>query len=298
MTDAASAPLPDPGGLAGFTGAPTGGVDHRRHVSDFFRLERWEIVPEGGEGISGMGGRAPIDAHVRGAGGGMRIGSLLTSVDSLGGMMCGLAALPQWIVTSNMMVTVAETRHVGPLRLDGRVLRKGKNSVVAVMDVYDEGAGDRVCASVQMTFAILDPGDMDLEFVRPFVLPMPPAQPDPPTPEEFFRIEPGEGTTTRLQVSDELRNPWGILHGGAVAMLADVAACRAAAFATGRSIDHLAGADTVLHYLRPTKVGPAEARCEVYGHAPGRTLVRVAIHDVGADDRMVALGSLVVLDVD
>ncbi len=288
----------DPGGPAGFTGAPQRGVDHRRHVSDFFRLERWEIPSEDGAPYSGMGGRAPIDAHVRGAGGGMRIGSLLTSVDSLGGMMAGLAALPQWIVTSNMMATVAELDQVGPLRLDGRILRRGKNIVVAVMDVYDEGAGDRMAASVQATFAVLDPGGMDLTFVRPFRLPMPEPQLDPPTPEEFFRIVPGEGTTTTLELADELRNPWGILHGGAVAMLADVAACRATAAITGRDIERVAGADTVLHYLRPTKVGPVEARCDVFGHAPGRTLVRVAIHDRGADDRLVALGSLVVLDVE
>ena len=66
-------------------------------------------------------------------------------------------------------------------------------------------------------------------------------------------------------------------------MLADVAACRAvdAAEGTGRT-GPLAAGDTVLHYLQPGRVGPIEARCQVLGGGPGRTLVRVAVHDIGA----------------
>jgi hypothetical protein len=40
-----------------------------------------------------------------------------------------------------------------------------------------------------------------------------------------------------------------------------------------------------------------EARCQVLGTRAGRTTVRVTIHDVGADDRMVTLGSVTVLAV-
>ena len=113
------------------------------------------------------------------------------------------------------------------------------------------------------------------------------------------------GAITRLDLADHLRNPWGILHGGAVAMLADVAACRAVAGAPrpgggpgpGPGVEQPAAADAVLHYLRPVRVGPVEARCRVLGGPSGRTLVRVAVHDLGADDRLVSLGSVVVLAV-
>ena len=78
---------------------------------------------------------------------------------------------------------------------------------------------------------------------------------------------------TRLVLDDRLRNPWGILHGGAVAMLADEAACRAAATVPGASGPNgVAAADAVLHYLRPVKVGPVEARCSVLGTTTGRTV--------------------------
>ena len=59
----------------------------------------------------------------------------------------------------------------------------------------------------------------------------------------------------------------------------------------------MAAADTVLHYLRPVKVGPVEARCQVLGSRPGRSVVRVAIHDLGAEDRLTTLGTVAVLDV-
>jgi uncharacterized protein (TIGR00369 family) len=140
---------------------------------------------------------------------------------------------------------------------------------------------------------------MVLGFERPFRQAMPEAGAHQVPPDEFFCIEPGEGPVTRLRLEDRLRNPWGILHGGAVAMLADEAACRAAVATLPAAIGShgVAASDVVLHYLRPVKVGPVEARCDVLGTRAGRTTVRVAIHDVGSDDRVVTVGSVVVLAV-
>ncbi len=281
---------------------PTDGpreTDGRRHpVGDYFRLERWEIPPPAGEERpSTFGARAPVDEHQRGPGGGLRTGGLLTAVDSLGGQLSGMAVLPQWIVTTSIMATVSHLAHAGPLRLEGALLRRGRNAVVTGIDVLDEGADDRRVAAAIMTCAVLDPGDMDLSFVRPVVAPMPPLQPRAPIPEEFFGIEPGAGMVTRLRLDDRLRNPWGILHGGAVAMLADEAACRAALAGAPDAVGPtgaVAATDVVLHYLRPGKVGPIEARCRVLGSRAGRTAVRVDIHDVGADDRVVVVGSVTV----
>ena len=282
----------------------TDGVDPGRNVGEYFRLQRWEISPVGG-GLPELAGRAPVDDHQRGAGGGLRTGGVLTSVDSIGGMLAGLSVQPEWIVTTSMMATVTRLSHRGPLRLHARVLRRGRNAVVVGLDVVDEGTGDLPVASVTMTSAVLDPGGMELHFERPIRSAMPPPAPDPRGIEEFFGIEPGAGAVTRLDLADHLRNPWGILHGGAVATLADVAACRAvAADRAGRGdgtelgeAGGLAAGDMVIHYLRPTRVGPVEARCKVLGGHGGRTLVRVAVHDVGADHRLVDLASVAVLEV-
>jgi len=275
-------------------------ADPRRHVSDYFRLERWELAGEdGGDRPTSVAGRTPVDPHQRGPGGGLRTGGLLTNLDSLGGFTSGLSVLPQWIVTTSLMATVSELAHIGPLRMRADVLRRGRNSVVTSLGVVDEGAGDRHVAAATMSCAVLDPGAMVLHFDRPFHQAMPEASPDPVRPDEFFCIEPGEGPVTRLRLEDRLRNPWGILHGGAVAMLADEAACRAAVAAApaGFGPNGVAASDVVLHYLRPVKAGPVEARCEVLGRRAGRTTVRVAIHDVGSDDRVVTVGSVAVLAV-
>ena len=81
-------------------------------------------------------------------------------------------------------------------------------------------------------------------------------------------------------------------------MLADEAACRAAAAVPGATGPAgVAAADAVLHYLRPVKAGPVEARCTVLGTRAGRTTVRVAIHDIGAEGRMTTLGTVTVLAV-
>ena len=273
-----------------------GVVDRRRHVSDYFRLERWELATDDPDAPPVMAGRTPVDDHQRGPGDGLRTGGLLTGIDSLGGFTSGLAVLPRWIVTTSLTATVSELSHVGPLRLRADVLRRGRNSVVTALDVVDEGADDRHVAAATMTCAVLDPDALTLEFTRPFALPMPEPQADPVDPVTFFCIEPGTGPVTRLRLEDQLRNPWGILHGGAVAMLADEAACRAAA-AVVPGVGALAATDVVLHYLRPVRVGPVEARCTVLGTRSGRTVVRVAIHDVGADDRLVTLGSVTVVTV-
>ncbi len=270
-------------------------IESGRLVSEYFRLERWEIPPPpGSDQPSAFGGRAPVDDHQRGAGGGLRTGGLLSTVDSLGGFLSGLSVQPEWIVTTSMMATISRLDHRGPLRLHGQVLRRGRKSVVSGVQVVDEGNGDRPVAVATVTCAVQAPGDMALEFERPVVIPMPPLPPAVQRPEEFFCIEPGTGPVTRLELADHLRNPWGILHGGAAAMLADVAACRAVA---PSSEGPVAAGDMVLHYLRPVKAGPVEARCRVVGTQGGRTVVRVAVHDVARDDRLVTLASVAVLDV-
>jgi len=285
-------------GLGREAGREADGADRRHHVSEYLRLARWEMPSDAEGGPPVVLGRAPVDDHLRGAGGGMRTGGLLTNLDSLGGFTSGLAVLPQWIVTTSLLATVSDLRHVGPLRFRVDVVRRGRSSVVTALDVVDEGADDRHVAAATMTCAVLDPGAMVLEFDRPVAVGMPPPQPGAVVPEEFFCIEPGEGPVTRLRLADELRNPWGILHGGAVAMLADEAACRAAAAVPGAGGPAgVAAADAVLHYLRPVKVGPVEARCTVLGTRSGRTTVRVAIHDVGAEGRMTTLGTVTVLAV-
>ena len=244
-------------------------------------------------------GAASRSTTINGApGGGLRTGALLTSIDSLGGFLSGLAVQPKWIVTTNMMVTRRPAGPCGAAPAARAGPAPGPQQVVAALDIFDEGDDDRPVAAALMTCAVLDPGDMQLQFDRPFVCPMPPLVPDAPGPVEFFGIEPGTGPVTRLDLTDASATR------GASSTAAGWPCWptwpRAGRWKPGPTRvtpARVAAGDTVLHYLSPARVGPVEARCQVLGGRPGRTLVRVAIHDVGAGDRMVAVGSVAVLDV-
>lgn len=258
-------------------------------VNQYLRLAR---IEHPGDDAPVLEGRAPIDDNLRGDDGrGMRTGALLALIDSVGGFTAGLAVLPRWIVSTSLHLQMARLDHVGPLRLDVSVLRRGSTSAVTSVVVSDEGAADAHVADGIVTCAALEPDEPKV-FDRPIRIDALP-RPDHPEPlETFFGIEPAaegaDASTTTLQLDDRLRNPWGILHGGAASVLLDVAAVRAAQLADA------AARDTVVHFLSPIRTGPAEARCTVVGDRPDGRLVRVAVHDVGNRDRLCVLGSVVV----
>jgi acyl-coenzyme A thioesterase PaaI-like protein len=254
-------------------------------VNHYLRLSRVEHPSEAGPVLEG---RAPIDTHLRGDDGrGMRTGVLLALVDSIGGFTCGLAVLPRWIVSTNIQLQVARVDHTGPLRFDATVLRRGSSAAVGAVVVSDEGDGDAHVAHGVVTCAVLEPAEPK-HFDRPIRFDESPQPASPESLESFFAIAPGSGSETTLELADRLRNPWGILHGGATSVLLDVAAVRAA------GIDGGAVADTVVHFLAPVRVGPVTARCTITGDRPDGRLVHVAVHDAGNDDRVCVLASVVV----
>jgi uncharacterized protein (TIGR00369 family) len=258
-------------------------------VNQYLRMAR---VEHPGDDAPVLEGRAPIDDNVRSDDGrGMRTGALLALVDSLGGFTAGLAVLPRWIVSTSIHLQLVRLDHVGPLRLDVAVLRRGNLSAVTSVVVSDEGAGGAHVADGIVTCAALV-SDEPKVFQRPIRIDARPRPENPEPLEHFFGIAPLDGNddpcTTTLTLDERLRNPWGILHGGATAVLLDVAAVRAA------QLDGGAATDTVVHFLSPVRTGPVEARCTVIGDRPDGRLVRVAVHDAGNGDRLCVLGSVVV----
>lgn len=280
--------------------APTSGR-HEHRVSRYLRLSRRERPAEG-DGPPAFVGVAPVDDHLRSPATGMRTGALLALCDTLGGFTSGVAALPRWIVSTNLLVRVGALAHVGPLRLEAGVLRRGRTTVVTAVEVRDEGRHDAFVASSVITCSILDPGDMELPSGRAEVVAPPPA--GNPTPfETFFGIGPDVGDRTVLEFEEHLRNPWGILHGGAVAALIDVAAERTARrHAASRGIattgtGRWVCADTLVHFLRPVRVGPVEARGTVVGSRADGQVVTVDVYDRGEDARHACRATVSVVSV-
>ena len=79
-------------------------------------------------------------------------------------------------------------------------------------------------------------------------------------PEEFFDLRPGDlPGEIRLDAPPRVRNPWGIVHGGAIAVAVDAAARAAVAHPTGIDVDtdDLAVTDLAMHFLSPGTGRPA-----------------------------------------
>lgn len=251
-------------------------------VSRFVRIDIRE-VGDWAAGEVALEATTPADAHLLGPGGGVRAGALLTMIDNVGGLSAGLASLPDnWVVSTSMMLRTARLGAPGPLHLSSHVIRAGRASVVTEVQVTG-GDGLPVAGAV-LTSAVLAPDGGAPEWDRPISIRYGPDDADdlPPILEWIgIRTErTATGAVASAELTDALRNPWGILHGGVTATLIDAAGAAAVHDATGREA---ATADCTLHYLAPGRVGPVAARATLLGSRPDGHVVRVDVHDVGAD---------------
>jgi uncharacterized protein (TIGR00369 family) len=249
----------------------TEGPQSGRDVSRYVRIAMREDAP------NHITAHAPAASHLLRPDGTMRTGALLTMLDNVGGICSGLAALPDgWVVSTNLAARVLRPISAGPLRIEARVLRRGRNNVVTAVEIHDEGGDDARVADGVLTSAILVPENGPPQWSRPVVIDpddgdrMPPAVPM----REWLGLREHDAGTVEIELAEELRNPWGILHGGVVASLVDFATEHATARATG---------DVVLHFLAPNRVGPVRASARVLGERSDGTVCRVEVRDAGAD---------------
>lgn len=248
------------------------GAGAARTVSDYIRAELAEVEPVGSGRLLG---RAPVTPHLRNAAGGMRTGALLTLIDFAGGFAAGLASLPTgWVVTTSLHARLVAVAHVGPLRVDAEVARAGRASVVTPVMVRDEGAGEAVVARAVLTSAVLVPEGGPPQWERPARITVGTGSADPPPMPEWLGARVVGPDALEIGLEDRLRNPWGILHGGVVAMLVDLAA------------EHATGGittDVVLHYLAPNRTGPVRAEVRPLVRRSDGTVCRVEVTDTAAD---------------
>jgi uncharacterized protein (TIGR00369 family) len=265
------------------------GLDHRE-VGDW---ERGEVR---------VVGTGPVGSHLHNERGEVRTGALATMCDNVAGFTGGLAAMPDgWVVSANLMVRVATLHVNGPIRIESEVLRKGRSAIVTSAEVFDDGNGGRRVADGVLTNAILVPEGGPPPWERPAHISPPELDSAPPPILEAYGIgAPGPNDAPNevlLEITDGLRNPWGIVHGGVTATLVDVASERAvlaAAAAAGQPAAHADTTDIVIHYLAPARVGPLRAHVDVLGARADGFACRVAVTDTGASDRAVALAATTV----
>jgi acyl-coenzyme A thioesterase PaaI-like protein len=262
----------------------------QRVVTQYFGVAQREVGDwEHGDVV--IEGVAEVAPHLRGANGGIRSGALLAMIDHVGGLGAGLAALPDgWVVSTNLALRVASLEHRGPLRLRAEVLRRGRAAVLNRVRVHDDGARDRLVADAVLTSAVLVPENGPPNWTRPAALVPEPVTGAPAVPD-WLAVERVDACTVAIELRDELRNPWGILHGAVVASVVDVAAEHAVGTIVGAPV---VAADIVLHFLAPGRVGPVVARADVLGERADGHVVRVEVSDRGAGGRVMSVAVVTV----
>jgi acyl-coenzyme A thioesterase PaaI-like protein len=232
------------------------------------------------------GGPVRVDATVlarpavRAADGSIHGGALITMCDCIGGFCGGLGALPDgWVVTTNLMLRSSGAPVAAPLEFRTEVLRRGRSSVVTSVVAHDADGAFVVAGTI--TSAVLVPAGGVPHWDRPARLALvEQGAEDTMHYEDWVGARP-TATGVVVELVDELRNPWGMMHGGVTGAIVD------------RAARHVSGAttttDVVLHYLAPARVGPVVATATVRGRRPDGTVVAVEIRDAGNDDRLVAV---------
>jgi uncharacterized protein (TIGR00369 family) len=260
------------------------GITGGSTVGRYLGIELHETGAPDGERPPVVEGSLPVTPGASSPAGGLSAAALLAAADSVAGLCAGLAALPRWVVSTNLHLRVARPAHHGLLLLSSRTLRVGRDAVVTDATIREAATGETVAFGL-LTSSALAPPDGPPALRRPVSL----RPPDEPGASElawtdFFAIEPltGDGDrlpVARLELRDHLRNPWGILHGGALAALADAAAVQAARRLASVN-GHVTGC--ALHFLRPARIGPVDAHARLVGGSGNRLVVRLSLVDVGA----------------
>lgn len=101
---------------------------------------------------------------------------------------------------------------------------------------------------------------------------------------EFVDVKIGEAVL-KLKMRDELRQPYGVLHGGATASLIDTAMAFAVISSTGE--DEIATTvDLTVHYLRPVTEG--EIICTAKMVRTGKRILTISAEVVNEQGKLIA----------
>jgi len=248
--------------------------------------ESYETIP-GRYGISiTRAGQVAVTTHVplepglSGPDGALRPAVVLMAIDMACGMSAGLGVVPNWTVTADTEVRFVGRCVVGPLRVDARCIRPGRNQSLSTAMVYDEGAGDALVAIATANHGVLKPewdtfmantpiGSVH-RFRRPGIV-------VGDTLEDSFGIDSighDREAIVSAPLDDRTRNPWGIFHGGLTGLLVENAASAAGVHTP---------TDIVLRFMRPIRQGPVEARVVDVVRRERDSLVSVEVWDKSAD---------------
>jgi acyl-coenzyme A thioesterase PaaI-like protein len=205
--------------------------------------------------------------------------------DMAAGWVADREAGEDWVFTSDLSLRAPNLRI--PARIDATAdpLRRGRGTITAEVVMLDEDGDLFAYAQAEFVRMAARPGDPskpsmdDAEFRSRRRQPL-----DRPlvAMAGVEVVDPAAGVVS-VPLRDELRNPAGAMQGGMVALAAQVAAEALAGHRLG--VPQVV-TDLDIRYLAMGRVGPVRSAASFIG-PPERGTVRVDLHDVGNDDRLI-----------
>jgi acyl-coenzyme A thioesterase PaaI-like protein len=267
---------------------------------------------------------SPLTDGVRNAAGSVALGQVAALVDIAGAPVALIAGAPDWTATQDMSLHATGWLTEGPVVVDARLVRAGRNTVVVAVDVYDgHGVDDLVVLGIDRLRAAgpteadgVDDGEPDgvgptrtatglLTFARiprsasasagsfdPTALvgqqgSMTPPEPVVASMQERIGVEVVDAERGVVEIAhhDYVRNSFGTINGGVLG-----AVFQTAAEAVRPA---LVATDVQIHYLSQVRTGPARTSATVSRDAGDHCVVTVEAVDAGHDDQLLALATVV-----
>lgn len=220
---------------------------------------------------------------------GVRLGVMATLVDVTGASLALAAVRPDWIATADLSVHVLRPVDSGTLEARCRLLRMGSRNVVVDATLVDDDGNP--CGSGRIAFARI-PGSATAASMGATA-----ADAEPVT----FSIDSGVPLVDSIldlcglqtvgpgklvfEKAEYIRNSFGTVNGGVLALAAEAAAASASGGGDAR--------DLHIHYLEQTQTGPVAVTAEVTRAGRDDDLCLVRIED-RSDGRLVAIADVTV----
>ncbi len=242
--------------------------------------------------------RAPVQSAVRACNGAMLAGVLAALMDVLGGGLALTAFHPDWAATTHLSVQSSGRALSGYIEAEGELRRTGRNTVLVMADIRHaprEQGGFTTIAKAMIDFTRFSPREgSPLLKVDPVAKGTPDAHPDDAGLIQPFYDKVGlkvlneAEALVQVDMSDYVRNSFNALHGGVIALLADLAGQTMAGHAAGRSF---ATTDLAIHFLSLGEIGPFQTKTTLLRKTSETVLSLVEILDMGAGGRLLSIAT-------
>jgi acyl-coenzyme A thioesterase PaaI-like protein len=205
-------------------------------------------------------------------------------VDATAGVVCGMAAVPSWVVTCDLQFRTLALPRKGPCRADAQVRRPGRRQSLGEVVVVDQGDSDSCIAVGTVNHLVITKEDsLDVPVDMPVGVLYERATPSDKPPNQSLRDllgleRPSRGVCT-VPISGIAVNPLGFLHGSLIAQLFD----EVTRDLTGHGLN-----DCIIRFVGP--VNDVEAMASANGLAGfNGSVIQVEVSDRGG--RLGAVGS-------